>query len=132
MIEEGIELVKRLKPPGPNASTAQINDHLWFVSILMGVMFVGFSAHILLACGMIPGYAGFAMASDTIEVKEQTKLARLEYLEGRAFELRINQCDAIAKGKSPLVYTTQLQIVIRTYEAITNKTLNLPTCQEVT
>jgi len=82
--------------------------------------------HVLWAWGLlgfIPGAgSGFAMASDS---------TRLEFLEGRLFDLKVKQCEAIDQGKSVQVYTIQIQEYSKKYRELTGRSPELPSCAEL-
>lgn len=136
-VETGINLAKKLLPPQGDESV-----YHWTMSLTtIGVVLV-LTVHIAWACGLIPGLVGFARATEVNDVKAQLvrsqsevtanlQTSRAEYLEGRAFDIRIKQCEAIAQKKSALVFTTQLQQVLYTYRILTGKELILPTCDEM-
>lgn len=136
-VETGIGLVKKILPPKGDDSS-----YHWTISItLLGVIAV-LAAHIAWACGLIPGLIGFARADEVDIVKSQLSqlqklvsenivTSRAEYLEGRAFDIRVKQCEAIAQKKSALVFTTQLQQVLYSYRVLTGRDLSLPGCEEM-
>lgn len=125
MIKDGLEVLKALSPP----RFKKEKNELWAWLVTMGLLMSGL--HILLACGLLPGFSGFAYASDLLPVQSAVVSGRQEFLEGRAFELRVKQCEAIDEGKSPQVYTVQLQEVLKKYYDLTKMRMDLPACQEL-
>lgn len=125
MLKEGIELAKALSPPRFKKERTE----LWAWLVTLGLIMSGL--HILIACGLVPGFSGFALASDVTTIQTAVSSTRQESLEGRAFELRVKQCEAIESGKSPQAFTVQLQDLLRKYYDLTKQRMELPTCQEL-
>lgn len=77
------------------------------------------------------GYPGPARATEMTAVKEEARLARIEGLEQRMFDLRVKQCEALKANESPRVFTIQLQQLMDRYWALTLRQPALPTCEEL-
>jgi hypothetical protein len=73
-------------------------------------------------------WGGFASA----DTKSIVTTTRVEYLEGRMFDLKVKQCTALEEGKPTTVYTVQLQELNRKYKDLTGVYYKeLPACVEL-
>lgn len=131
LLEIAEKVAEELVPPDNDAPAKDHRRWRFWVMMILGVNSAALTIHIALACGLLPMFPGFANAGEMQAVHLQSKLARLEQLQWRMFELRVKQCEAIAKGESPRVYTVQLEEQQRTYLALTNGTYSLPLCNEM-
>jgi hypothetical protein len=77
------------------------------------------------------GYPGPARAIEMMTIKDEARLARVEVIEQRMFDLRVKQCEAIKANESPRVYTIQLQQLIDRYWQLTQRQPVLPLCEEL-
>lgn len=145
-IEKGVTLLDRvsqkLKPPPPDADASETMAWRWFIVAILGGDTLILLFHIILACGLTPVFSGFALASDikTQQVKYVSDLKaqqdslqqmRTEMLESRIFDLRVEQCRALAKSESASVFTVQLDEVKRQYRTLTSHFAQTPDCKEL-
>lgn len=77
------------------------------------------------------GFPGPARALEVLAIKDEARLARIEVIEQRMFDLRVKQCEAIKASESPRVYTIQLQQLIDRYWQLTQRQPVLPICEEL-
>lgn len=78
------------------------------------------------------GYPGPVRASEVESMKNEARDTRLEVIEARLFDLRIEQCRAIKAGESPRVYTVQIQEQWSKYLLLTKgREPRLPSCTEL-
>lgn len=77
------------------------------------------------------GYPGPARATEMTAVKEEARVARIEGLEARMFDLRVKQCEALKANESPRVFTIQLQQLMERYWSLTQRQPQLPSCEEL-
>jgi hypothetical protein len=77
------------------------------------------------------GFPGPARAAEVAAAREEARLARIEGLEARMFDLRVKQCEAIKAGESARIYTIQLQQLMDRYFGLTQRQPSLPICEEL-
>ena len=117
----------------------------------MGLITLGLVMHVAWACGLFPGAAGFAMASEVDKVREQvarqiavveqrvqqvdTKVDSLqvELLDQRIFETRVAQCAALKRNESSVaqLYGARVEAMRAKYRALTGREYQLTPCGEL-
>lgn len=121
--------LRKLRPPRTDEDPTAWR---WFMAGGIVGTAGALAIHIALACGFLGGvWPGFARADDTNKIKDEVQVARVENLEARIFDLRVAQCAAIREGKSAQAFTIQLQSLLQKYVNITQRSPNLPICEEL-
>ncbi len=131
--EEAVSLAskigKRLKPPQSDDPNVMV--WRWFMVVVSVMNLMGLAVHVALACGLTPVFSGFAYASDVKTTQVNLADVRVEQLEWRAFDLRVKQCEAIKKHENPQPFTIQLSDIIKRYQSLTSRRLQIPQCNEL-
>ena len=123
------KISKRLKPP--QSDDYDVMVWRWIVVVVTVMNAMGLAIHVALACGITPVFSGFAYASDVKSTQVQLADVRVEQLEWRAFDLRVKQCEAIKKHENPQPFTIQLSDIIKRYQGLTSRRLQIPQCNEL-
>src|SRR6478736_2882528 len=97
-----------------------MDDFVW--EVFMASVSVCAIVFALGAINVLPVFGGgFALAKDQKETARQVYEGRLDQIEGRRFDLKIRQCDAIKKGDSAQVYTELLRDQAKIYKTLAGK-----------
>lgn len=92
---------------------------------------LGLAMHVILACGLTPFFAGFALASEQKASAAQIGQILENQVGQQIFNLKVQQCIALKEGKSGLVYAQQIDEKQREYVKLTGREKVLPSCDEL-
>lgn len=122
-----VDGVRRLTPPKPDADPERIQQWRWFVALVTGVLAVGLTTHIAIACGFLPAiHPGFALASEVQNIRHERLLERETDLEAKLLEVRMKQCES--EGVVRQLHTATLQKMLIEYKRLTDGEYPLPAC----
>jgi|SRR6185312_252079 len=128
LLENGVEIVKALLPPKDANDEAAQNRWRWTIFSAITALGVALTAHILLACGLVPViYPGFALASDTTEIHHQINVIETISISNEILEESSKVChDTAADQRLKLnEYIAKLQ---GEYNVINHQYLPVPEC----
>lgn len=153
--EKILEILGKLVPPDDADPAKHRSWRLWIAGMTI-VNALGLSAHILLACGYIPFYPGFAQAGEIntlkaqmesnaaairVQVSQSTgaiearmavaeadrKAQRISTLKKEILDLQLKRCTTPA-GPVKAMYTSAIQDMLVEYQALTETAYPLPGC----
>lgn len=124
--------IKKIQPPGPDASPEAVYSWQFSISLLVGLNAMALAAHIAIACGFLTVvHPGFALASDTRKLEQELISYKQTQLEAAILDTRQKQCTqhgAEVRG----LYTASLQRMLVEYQRITGRNYPLPDCNGFT
>lgn len=149
-IETAAGVASELLPPEVRNVSALTRWRMWMAGVVT-MTALGSAIHVLLACGYIPFYPGFAMAGDADRVKgeltvqvaamehrvmskidaqaETLKTQRINTLKKDLFDARQKQCKA-PSGAVRTMMTEQLSNMQTEYETLAGRPYTLPGCND--
>lgn len=123
--------IKKIQPPGPNASPEAMHSWQFSISILVGLNAMALGVHIAIACGFLTVvHPGFALASDTQRLAQELVSYKQTQLEAAILDTRQKQCTQ--HGQVRALYTESLQRMLVEYERITGRPYPVPSCDGFT
>lgn len=147
-VETAVDVADNLVPPELKHLNENTKWKLWMAGVLT-VTVGSFFVHVLLACGYIPFYPGFAMAGEAEKVRtdltqqvaamelrmtakidrqaDQVKIQRINTLRRDLFDARQKQCRA-PTGVVRTMLSSQISDMQVEYEALTGRQYSLPDC----
>lgn len=113
LVDLGVDLGKKLIPPPHDADEDQIRAWRFLLAGVTIVNLVGLTAHVLLACGLIPGFSGFANANETNQkfqlISDDFKAGRISALETAIPDMTKRYCTT--KGELQQIFLDKLNIM---------------------
>lgn len=149
-IDAAANVADNLVPPELKDLSPLTKWRLWIVGVL-AVTSLGSAVHVLLACGYLPFYAGFANAGDVSKVREEVtaqvasmehrvmskidsqaetlKTQRINTLKKDLFDARQKQCKA-PSGAVRTMMTEQISNMNLEYASLVGSKYELPACSD--
>ena len=129
LVEVGVALMKILVPPKADDADGQ-QRWRWVVFSGMISLVIALTAHIALACGWVPYYPGFALASETQSIQRRVDVIATLALEREMRSKALELCtEKDHERRNEL--NDDLTRLQREYREITQQWYAIPGCDKL-
>lgn len=126
--ETTLKLGSKLVPPADTAAEKLLLWRLTLVAFNTVLAFI-IAVHIAWACGFLPGFSGFAIASDIEDIKKDSKGLKQVILEKEIIDTAISHCSS--KLETRAFYYARLIDLLKQYREIVGAQFDKPNCIEL-
>lgn len=135
-LEKAVDLIKNIIPPADGAAEAHVRKWRVWIAAACFINSFGLTLHIALACGFAsPFYPGFAIATESSEirlqmaaVKAELQTKRMKELTGLLLDAKQKHCTAMGEAKR--LYLWQYNSLRNEYYDATKREFPDPPCSD--
>lgn len=135
-LEKAVDLVKNLIPPADGAAEAHVRRWRVWIACATFINSFAISLHVALACGFAsPFYPGFAVATESSEIRIQMAQVKMELQNKRIKELTgllldTKQKHCLAMGEAKRLYLWQYNTLRGEYYDAMKREFPDPPCSD--
>lgn len=126
--EHTLKIGAKLVPPAETAAEKLLLWRLTLVAFNTVLAFI-VMVHIAWACGFLPGFSGFAVASDIEDIKKDSKGLKQVILEKEIIDTAISHCHS--KPETRAFYYARLIDLLKQHREIVGTQFEKPNCTEL-
>ena len=123
------EMAKEVAPPPEDDHHATF-WWKWRIAIMSASAFFGLIGVTVAAFGLVPGFDGFARASDVTVMRGEQRQHWVYQLDQQILDFRIKQCKA-ASSEAKELYAAKISQLELEYQNLTQRTYLLPACADL-